>query len=319
MFVFDDNFNFNEELLKDTTNDENTCLISGLPIENPIKLSCGHEFSFEPLFKEVFNQKINPFFKNDIHLKPEQFKCPYCRKIQKKLLPDDTYKIYKVTTNDSDYEIYPDMIYSPNINIFLGNCDYPFCSKKYVVNKKTYNLHLCCIHEKKTKKELLKVSKINDYKKLYPEKSVEDIILKVEADIQILANKTKEEIIIDNKLAKEKAKEEAKLAKEKAKEEAKLAKEKAKEEAKLAKEKAKEEAKLAKEKAKEEAKLAKEKAKEEAKLAKEKAKEEAKLAKEKAKEEFITENAIKNNLNVEYELSKYKNKVKSKGLKSSAT
>ena len=269
MFIFEDGFDFKSELLKEDTN-ESVCLISGAPLLNPIKLSCGHEFNFEPLFKEVFNQKINPHFKNDVQLKVSQFKCPYCRKIQNKLLPDKDFKIFKVTTVDSDYEVYPCMFF--NTMYDLGNCSVPYCTKKYVVTKG--KLKLCCIHDKITNKEKLHLEKINKYIQLYPNETMENIIIKIEIDKQLTA-------LNAAKLKEEKAK--AKEEKAKAKEEKAKAKE---EKAKAKEEKAKvkeEKKKIAEEKAK--AKEEKKKiAEEKKKIAEEKAKSKEKKIAEKAKE-----------------------------------
>ena len=207
MFIFEDGFDFKSELLKEDTN-ESVCLISGAPLLNPIKLTCGHEFNFEPLFKEVFNQKVNPHFKNDVQLKVSQFKCPYCRKIQNNLLPDKDFKIFKVTTVDSDYEVYPWFL---NKMYELGNCSVPYCTKKYVLSKD--KLKLCCIHDKITNKEKLQLEKINKYIQLYPNETMENIIVKIETDKQL-------EVLNAAKLKEERAKakeEKKKIAEEKAK------------------------------------------------------------------------------------------------------
>lgn len=262
MFVFEDGFDFNSELQKEDDDTEEKCLISGLPLKDPVKLSCGHVFNYESIFKDVFNQKINPQFKNNVPLKVDQFRCPYCRKIQKKLLPD-TKKVYKVSTTDPDYEIGSNM-YSSDLCLHLGKCSFPYCTKKYVFLKKggcKYGVYLCSLHEKLSKKDLSMVSKVNLYKQIFPDETIENIIIKVEQEM----SKTKEEKLAESILVKEKAKADAILAKEKAKADAKEAKEKAKAEVKEAKEKAKADAKEAKEKAKADAKKTKAQVKAEAK------------------------------------------------------
>ena len=248
MFVFEDNFDFKSELQKEDEEGEK-CLISGLPLKDPVKLSCGHVFNYEPIFKDVFNQKVNPQFKNNTPLKVDHFRCPYCRKIQKKLLPENN-KVYKVSTIDPDYEIGANM-YSSGLSLFLGKCSVPFCTKKYVFCKK--ELSLCCFHEKIPKKDLLKIAKINLYTQKYPNEILDNIILKVEEEM----SKSNEETLAELIIAKAKEKADAKEAKEKEKADAKEAKEKAKAEAKEAKAKEKADAKEAKEKAKVEAKEAK--------------------------------------------------------------
>ena len=51
--------NFKEELLKELNNTkDNVCLISKDPLEkNSIKLNCGHEFNYLPLYNELIVQK----------------------------------------------------------------------------------------------------------------------------------------------------------------------------------------------------------------------------------------------------------------------
>ena len=274
MFVFEDNFDFNIELQKEDDEGEK-CLISGVPLKDPVKLSCGHVFNYEPIFKDVFNQKINPQFKNNTPLKVDHFRCPYCRKIQKNLLPENN-KVYKVSTTDPDYEIGPNMYFS-SLSLFLGKCSVPYCTKKYVFCKKDINL--CCLHEKISKKDLLKISKINLYNQKYPNETLENIILKVEEEML----KSTEETLAESIIAKEKAKIDAKEAKAKEKADAKEAKEKAKADAKEAKAKEKADAKEAKAKEKADAKESKEKAKADAKEAKAKEKADAKEAKAKEK------------------------------------
>ena len=267
MFVFEDNFDFNSELLKEDTQTENICLISGLPLDNPVKLSCGHIFNYECIFKDVFNQKINPHFKYDNPLKVDQFRCPYCRKIQKKLLPEGNSKVYKVSTNDPDYEIYPNM-YSSSLILCLGKCSYPYCTKKYVFNKKPYKINLCCVHEKISKKDLYRITKINNYSQKYPDETIESIILKINKDEEEMMKKTHEEIITETKQAKEKEKCEKAQAKVEAKAQAKAQAKLLKDEEKAAKAQAKVEAKAQAKILKDAEKAAKAQAKTQAKAAK---------------------------------------------------
>tara|TARA_B100000902_G_scaffold162469_1_gene157780 strand:- start:386 stop:1156 length:771 start_codon:yes stop_codon:yes gene_type:complete len=85
------NFDFQKELLEllsteDTVND-NVCLISNLPLENNcIKLACGHKFNYCSIFNEIKYQK-NPNHLETQKLYTSEIKCPYCRTVQKGLLP----------------------------------------------------------------------------------------------------------------------------------------------------------------------------------------------------------------------------------------
>lgn len=92
-FILEDNIDFYNELNNidsDNEDEENQCLLTKIPLDkNHIKLSCGHAFNFEPLFKEVCNQKCKS---GTLHLEINklaynEIKCPYCRQKQDKLLP----------------------------------------------------------------------------------------------------------------------------------------------------------------------------------------------------------------------------------------
>ena len=73
----------------DDNHDDNTehCLITMDKLDkNSITLFCGHKFNYEPLFKDIDNQKE----KNMLEIKrvsSYQVKCPYCRTIQDGLIP----------------------------------------------------------------------------------------------------------------------------------------------------------------------------------------------------------------------------------------
>ena len=86
-------YDFNEQLYKmlsesivDSEQD-NLCLITNKKLNNNfIKLNCGHKFNYESIFNEVKNQK--KYNQLEVcHLKRNEIKCPYCRTIQKGLLP----------------------------------------------------------------------------------------------------------------------------------------------------------------------------------------------------------------------------------------
>ena len=64
------------------------CLISNTKLTSTaIKLSCGHSFNYEPIYREVIKQKLNRSTLEVVKLAEYQIKCPYCRNIQEKLLP----------------------------------------------------------------------------------------------------------------------------------------------------------------------------------------------------------------------------------------
>ena len=238
-FVFEDDFDFKKELQNNVESTSSTCLITGNPITDECKLKCNHSYNYDSLFTEVYNQKINPKFKNDIHLKDNELKCPYCRKIQQELLPE-RQKIFRVTTKNKEYELDPNIVPTVEcLRIFeQGKCALPSCSKKQVTFIKRLNQHVCCFHIKIPKIQLTRHIKLHKYLLKYPDTVMEDIPSLFENIKKEEANE-KQQAKADAKQAKEQAKADAKQAKEQAKADAKQAKEQAKADAKQAKEQAK--------------------------------------------------------------------------------
>ena len=65
------------------------CLIINEPItckDDIVTLLCGHTFSYNAIFNEVYHRKF-VVLKNRVKLKNNQIQCPYCRNIQKGLIP----------------------------------------------------------------------------------------------------------------------------------------------------------------------------------------------------------------------------------------
>jgi hypothetical protein len=76
------------ELLNTPTTTDDKCLISNINLENNhVHLNCGHKFNYSSIFHEIKYQKT---FKHNLEiqkLSQNELKCPYCRTIQKGLLP----------------------------------------------------------------------------------------------------------------------------------------------------------------------------------------------------------------------------------------
>ena len=96
--IIEGNIDFYAELYKslddddtkinDDINNNNICLISKQPlIERFLELSCGHKFNYIPLYNDTINHKLK-FNNMEAHgrLKKNKNRCPYCRKIQNKIL-----------------------------------------------------------------------------------------------------------------------------------------------------------------------------------------------------------------------------------------
>jgi hypothetical protein len=70
--------------------EENYCLITDEPLtEHSVKLDCGHNFNYIPLYHDVANhkQKYNVMESSVGALKTAEIRCPYCRIKHPKVLP----------------------------------------------------------------------------------------------------------------------------------------------------------------------------------------------------------------------------------------
>ena len=72
---------------------DNNCLLTKEALDDiHVTLNCGHKFNYIPLYKEVVIQKTsagmytNGYY-NSLTLRLNELKCPYCRRVQDKLLP----------------------------------------------------------------------------------------------------------------------------------------------------------------------------------------------------------------------------------------
>jgi hypothetical protein len=72
---------------------DNNCLLTKESLNDiHVTLNCGHKFNYIPLYKEVVIQKTsagmstNGYY-NSSTLRLNELKCPYCRRVQDKLLP----------------------------------------------------------------------------------------------------------------------------------------------------------------------------------------------------------------------------------------
>jgi uncharacterized Zn finger protein (UPF0148 family) len=92
-YTIEGNINFYEELYKsldeaEDKNDDSACLITNLPLTNyHISLECGHKFNYEPLYNDILNHKTKFNTMERCLLKTNEIRCPYCRTVQKTLLP----------------------------------------------------------------------------------------------------------------------------------------------------------------------------------------------------------------------------------------
>lgn len=89
--------------IDDTTSSDKKCLISHTPLEDYFQtLSCGHSFNYAPLYKHIYHSQTPKSYGTIPLGSPGIFKCPYCRKVQYKLIPyiplEGVSEIYGVNT-----------------------------------------------------------------------------------------------------------------------------------------------------------------------------------------------------------------------------
>ena len=78
----------NDDTDTDTENENSVCLITNSPLtDHFVKLNCGHTFNYLPLFYDVKNHKLKFNGMEYRRIGPNNIRCPYCRKVQHKLLP----------------------------------------------------------------------------------------------------------------------------------------------------------------------------------------------------------------------------------------
>jgi len=212
-YLIEGNINFYEELYKsldvedDKQDSSDYCLISNQPlVENYVTMSCGHKFNYQPLFYDILNHKKKFNSMERHNLKTTDIRCPYCRNVQKNLLPyvEGYQKVHGV--NYYDVNMYSSQtsklntIKLQNSGYILGQCCFVTSYKdedgndlncknnmvKMFTNNKFYcPLHMCSVvkkimHEKKMKlkeekkkaKEEEKMKKLEEKMKLKAENKI---------------------------------------------------------------------------------------------------------------------------------------------------
>jgi len=232
-YFIEENINFYEELYKslDKAEDKNEnsdcCLISNQPLtENYITMCCGHKFNYQPLFYDILNHKKKFNSMERHYLKSSDIRCPYCRSVQKKLLPyvEGYPKVHGVnfydeTTSKPQHNCKINNMKLISDGYILGECCYDIsktnengevlkCTNSMVkmfTNNKFYcPLHKCLMlkkimqenklklkEEKKKAKEEEKKKKMEENMKLKAEK-------KSNKQIMYQKCKTDENVVISN-------------------------------------------------------------------------------------------------------------------------
>lgn len=105
-YEIENNYDWKKDLLEENIiTDGSYCLISDLPLINGyITLPCSHSFNYYPIFHDVIKQKKYNYLDN-VKLKYNQLKCPYCRCLHNNILPyykiNNIKKIYGVNSPES--------------------------------------------------------------------------------------------------------------------------------------------------------------------------------------------------------------------------
>jgi hypothetical protein len=222
-----------------TENDNNLCLITNMQlIEHFVKMDCGHQFNYIPLYNDIKNHKskFNGMEGSNGHLNIDEIRCPYCRKKQKGVLPyyenlglDKINGVNIINPSQLSHNIYKFQLcefLTPNTNFdpsgndpietsttYMHNCKFVSCHYSghksnifsnyynYIINNNlNIDKYYCYMHMKYI---------IKTHKKEQTEKAKEEA--------KLLKIKEKQEI----KKAKEEEKQKIKEEKQKIKEELK--------------------------------------------------------------------------------------------------
>ncbi len=126
--------------------DENKCYISDDPLDDTsITLECNHTFNYYPLYQEIIKQKHSD--RNRLnHLISGNIECPYCRRVQNKLIP---YKKLSGVRRIRGVNSPKEWCMMPNRCLVCSlPCSSKFCCKGH---DQLYNKCHCMIMHKKTK------------------------------------------------------------------------------------------------------------------------------------------------------------------------
>ena len=143
-YLIEGGLNFIEELNKEINNKEEkkeVCLISGNELdEKHITLNCGHSFNYEFIYNEVKYQKNTNLDPKKLSIK--EIRCPYCRKVHSRLLPQikGFAKISGVNSPEKYCMYLSKCPYRDKNNIICNKpCNSLYCNKhNNIVSKQTF-------------------------------------------------------------------------------------------------------------------------------------------------------------------------------------
>ena len=212
-YFIEENINFYEELYKSLDKEDNQensdyCLISNQPLtENYVTMCCGHKFNYQPLFYDILNHKKKFNSMERHHLRSTDIRCPYCRNVQKKLLPyvEGYPKVHGVnfiddSTSKMQHTFKSNSMKLVNDGYIVGDCCYDTskvgengevlkCTNN-MVKVFTNNKFYCPLHKYMMLKKIMQENKM----KLKEEKKKakeEEKMKKIEEKMKLKAEKKK--------------------------------------------------------------------------------------------------------------------------------
>uniref|UniRef100_A0A6C0ITQ3 Uncharacterized protein n=1 Tax=viral metagenome TaxID=1070528 RepID=A0A6C0ITQ3_9ZZZZ len=183
------NTNIKNTNINNTYTNNTNCLISGEPLDltTCVTMQCGHKFNYEQVYKEIVNQKyvfksyyygqLTQEERNKLDSSHTFIKCPYCRSVQKELLPYNNKhsgysKVMGVNTFDKNTYLPSLQINVISINRknkiykICKKCDFAdTCKNVYVTDLEGTDKNYCYIHYNSMHKLLVKQKKEEEKKK----------------------------------------------------------------------------------------------------------------------------------------------------------
>jgi hypothetical protein len=177
-YIIDGNVNFYEELyksldepdIKEEISSFGTCLITNNPlIENHVKLDCNHTFNYDAIFNDIKCHKNKYNSMERVALKNQEIRCPYCRTIQKRLLPhiDGYEKIHGVNYYDETIDFIYNHHQVTDNEYCKGKCCYisesqTNCTAVYVKIIEIEGKKYCGPHYRATLRKIYYANKVKE-------------------------------------------------------------------------------------------------------------------------------------------------------------
>jgi hypothetical protein len=171
-----------EKQIQENQSDEvDLCLITNAPLkENYVTLGCNHKFNYDAIYNDIYCHKKKYNNMERCAVKQKEIRCPYCRTINKGLLPyvDGYQKVHGVNHYNEAEEL--SQVYKNNINTLeylKGSCCYlpptsnptddilnlpPKCYNCYVKLFQIDEKYYCGLHLRVRMKEIYNANKLKE-------------------------------------------------------------------------------------------------------------------------------------------------------------